>query len=72
MHLSIEGGWAGAIASRASSHRGMRISRECASALGFGVSIRAGQSRCWEISFEISTMDVLPVNSNFTLPRDEK
>ncbi len=29
-------------------------------------------SRCWEISLEISTIEVLPVNSNFTLPSDEK
>jgi hypothetical protein len=32
----------------------------------------ATQSRCWEISFEISIIEVLPVNSNFTLPSDEK
>ena len=30
------------------------------------------QSRCWEINLEISTIEVRPVNSNFTLPNDEK
>lgn len=29
-------------------------------------------NKCREISLEISTMPVLPVNSNFTLPKDEK
>lgn len=38
----------------------------------FGAFSCVGQRTCWEISFEISTIDVLPVNSNFTLPRDEK
>ncbi|CRM21050.1 hypothetical protein [Pseudomonas sp. 24 E 1] len=34
---------------------------------------RQGQlSRCLEISLEISTMEVFPVNSNFTFPSDEK
>ena len=38
----------------------------------FGAFSCWGQRTCWEISFEISTIDVLPVNSNFTFPNDEK
>ena len=29
-------------------------------------------SRCLEINREISTIEVFPVNSNFTFPNDEK
>ena len=44
------------------SHRGLAVDAEFADQV----------SRCLEITLEISTMPVLPVNSNFTLPRDEK
>lgn len=38
-----------------------------------GLFLTADQvSRCLEISREISTIEVLPVNSNFTFPSDEK
>lgn len=30
------------------------------------------QSTCLEINFDISTIEVFPVNSNFTLPTEEK
>ncbi|VVQ33874.1 hypothetical protein PS943_03525 [Pseudomonas fluorescens] len=36
------------------------------------VKIRVQPNRCCEMSLEISTIDVLPVNSNFTLPSAEK
>ena len=38
-----------------------------------GLFLPADQtSRCLEINREISTIDVFPVNSNFTFPNDEK
>lgn len=52
--------------------QGFRVAEARCWARGFGAFGYAGQSRCWEISFEISTIDVRPVNSNFTLPSDEK
>ena len=63
----------GLASSRASPlPQGFRVAEVCYWPWGFGAFGLAGQRTCWEISFEISTIDVRPVNSNFTLPSDEK